>query len=218
MATPIQFYKQLSPHERAKITAVASMTFDFATGILKFAMGVATFVLALCIGGLNAFFCGITKRIYFAGMRSSLGDESRECGYYLAMGATFTVSSVFYALYMFRYSTADAVGKPGPVTVITVCMIAVFETAFSFGGLVRARREGDLLMEGLKFVSISAAFTAVSTAVNTVSAMSGYNSATGMLGAILGSAGVVIGFFMIVKGALLRRKYLSRKRVRVIER
>ncbi len=219
MATPIQFYKQLSPYERAKITAVVSMVFDFSTGMLKFAMGIATFVFTLCAGGLNSFFCGLTKRIYFNGMRSSMGDESRECGYYLAMGATFTVSSLFYALYMFRYSIKAAVGTPGPVTVIIVCAIAAFELALSFGGLVRARREGDLLMEGLKFVSISAAFAAVSTAVNTVGAMlGGYNSATGRLGAMLGSAGVVIGFFMVIKGVLLRRKYSKRKRVRVIER
>ena len=130
------------------------MVFDFSTGMLKFAMGIATFVFTLCAGGLNSFFCGLTKRIYFNGMRSSMGDESRECGYYLAMGATFTVSSLFYALYMFRYSIKAAVGTPGPVTVIIVCAIAAFELALSFGGLVRARREGDLLMEGKVSVKV----------------------------------------------------------------
>ena len=50
------------------------MLFNFAAGAFKFVAGMLTYVAAPCISGLDSVFCGAAKRIYFGGMRASMGN------------------------------------------------------------------------------------------------------------------------------------------------
>lgn len=220
--TLFEYYGELSPYERAKLTSTPSMLFNFAAAAFKFALGLSSSVAALCISGLYSFFCGASKRIYFRGMTASMGDESRECGYYLLIGVVLTVSSAVYCIYMYFWSEG-ASGSPGAYATAAACGIALFELVASVSGLVRARRDGDLLMEGLRFVNLAAAFAAIVTAATAVCASVGFEDPRfpvygGRFGVIMGGVSVLTGIYMIVKGLCLVRRYAARERVRIIER
>ena len=195
------------------------MPLNMAAGALKFALGMLTLVAAFCISGMYSFFCGIAKRIYFSGMRFSYGDVSRECGYYLAMGMVLVVSSLLNLAYMLKYSLSQG-GVPSAAAAVSVCVVAAAELVSSLSGLARARRDGDLLMEGLRFVGLSAALSAAASAFAAIiSAVYPERGAlySGMSGAAAGFAGALAGVFMTIKGAVLRGKFAGRIKVRVIE-
>ncbi len=223
MATPAEFYKNLSPYEKAKLTGTLSMLFNFAAGAFKFVAGMLTYVAALCISGLDSVFCGAAKRIYFGGMRASMGNESRECGYYLAMGGVLIVSSAFHTVYMYGYAEYGSAGRPGAFAVVAVCVLAAVELIVSLAGFIRARRDGDLLMEGLRFVNLYTASAAIVTALAAVSAALGAADDErtvfgGAAGVVSGIAGMLAGAFMTIKGAVLSRRYAKRPRVRILRR
>ncbi len=199
------------------------MLFNLLTGSFKTALGLLTSAAAIFVSGLHSLLLGSVKRIYFRGMASSCGDESRESAYYLAMGALLTAASVFYTIYMLRSAAADGELRFGAGSAAAVCAVAAAEFAVSVSGLVRARRNGDLLLEGLRLADLSSSLAAIATAANAVTSALGmrdigYLIFGGRFGSLMGAAGVITGAFMTVRGWVLRRKFMRRDRVRIIER
>ncbi len=223
MATPLKFYGRLSPYERAKLTSVFSMLFNLTTGAFGVAIGLLTSATAILVSGLHSLLLGSVKRVYFRGMPASHGDESRESAYYFAMGVLLTASSAFYTIYMLRGTANERELRFGAGAAIAVCVIAAAELIVNVRGLVTARRNGDLLLEGLRLADLSAAFVAVAAAANAITSVLGvrdigYVIYGGRFGAIMGAAGILTGAAMSIKGALLMRKFSRRERIRIIER
>lgn len=212
----------MSLYERAKLTSAFGMIFNFINAAFKLAVGLLTFVAALCVSGLYSFFTGLAKRVYFRGMRKSGINERKESGYYFAMGLILTVSSVFYIVYMLRYAFGGSEKAVGFTAFVFVAGIAVADFIFAVGGLMKARRERDLLSEGLKLVNLSTSFAALATAVTAISALAGMRGETyavfnGGFGAAMGLVSAVIGFYMCVKGASYYLRLRGKERVRIIE-
>lgn len=222
MANPVEFYRRMSLYERAKLTGTLGMVFNFANAAFKTAVGLFTFVAALCVSGLYSFFTGLAKRVYFRGMRKSGINERKESRYYFAMGIILTASSAFYIVYMLRYAFGGTEKTVGPAAFAFVAGVAVADFALAVIGLVRARRERDLLSEGLKLVNLSTSFAAIATAVTAVSALAGLKGETyamfnGAFGAAMGVAEAAIGIYMCLKGALYYLRLRGKKRVTIIE-
>ena len=124
---------------------------------------------------------------------------------------------------LFDYAAEDT-RKPAESGVTEEVVRARLEVAdiFAVGGLMKARRERDLLSEGLKLVNLSTSFAALATAVTAISALAGMRGETyavfnGGFGAAMGLVSAVIGFYMCVKGALYYLRLRGKERVRIIE-
>ena len=212
----------MSAYERARITGAAGMVFNFLNALLKISVGLFTFAAALCVSGLYSFFTGLSKRVYFRGMRKSGINERKESRYYFVMGAILTLSSALYITYMLRYAFVGAPETSGISAFVVVASLTVADFAFATGGLVKARRERDLLSEGLKLVNLSTSFAALATAVTAVSALAGmtgetYAAFNGAFGAAMGAASALAGIYMAVKGGIYYKRLRGKERVKIIE-
>ncbi len=212
----------MSTYEKAKLTGTVGMTFNFVNAIFKTAVGLLTFVAALCVSGLYSFFTGLSKRVYFRGMRKSGINERKESGYYFFMGTILTAASAFYIVYMLRYAFGGSPEKVGLAAFAFVAGVAVMDFVFAIGGLLKARRERDLLSEGLKLVNLSTSFAALATAVTAISALAGMNGElysvfNGAFGAAMGTASATIGIYMTVKGGIYYKRLRGKERVKIIE-
>lgn len=213
----VRKYKEMSPVQKARLTSTVTMVYNFVTAGAKIFFGVFSAFWFICISGLYSLCMGLCKRVYFVGRAKSEGETYREISYYRVIGSILSLAAVCYIGYMVQYVLFPSeLKRYGTLTSIVIVAVSAVEVAFALTGIVRARKDRDLLMEGLKFVNLVSSLIAVVTAEAVVLTFFADLGLTGafdpafvnaMFGLMLGLVSLSVGIFVFVKSRRLRREF-----------
>lgn len=217
MLSIIRKYKEMSPVQKARLTSSVTMVYNFVTAGAKIFFGVFSAFWFICISGLYSLCMGLCKRVYFVGRAKCEDVTYREISYYRVIGAVLCFAAVCYIGYMFQYVLFPSeLKRYGTLTSAVIVAVSGVEVAFAVIGIVRARKDKDLLMEGLKFVNLVSSLIAVVTAeavILTFLADLGFTGnvdtafVNALFGLTLGLVSLIVGIFVLVKARRLKKDF-----------
>lgn len=213
----IRKFKDMSPSQKARLTSGVTMTVNFVMAGAKIFFGIFSAFWFICVSGAYSLCVGLCKRIYFVGRARSDGETFREIKYYRAIGVVLMLAAVCYIGYMIQYVMFPSdLRRYGAITSIVIVAVSVCEVIFAIIGVVRARKDKDLLMEGLKFVNLVSSTVAVVTAeavtlvfLSDIGLAGSVNAAlvNAVFGLFLGVVSLGIGIYLFVKSHNVKRRF-----------
>ena len=205
----IRRFMNMEPVRRVRITSTVSMIYNVVSGGSKIFFGILSSFFFLCVSGAYVVCIGMGKRIYFRGRAASGGEPNKELKYYREIGILLLIAALFYIAFTLQYVLFPSeLRRYGTLTSVALCVISLVEITLAVTGILRARRDRDLLMEGLKFINLATSFAAAVTAEAVLLTWLGAENApfvNGVFGLLLGVASAGTGIYMMCKAAALRR-------------
>ena len=189
-----------------KMHNLITMIFNFVWATVKIVLGIVKLSGFLCISAVYTFCLGVSKHMFFKGRKQSKTNEESNREYFLFIGIIITIASVCYLVYMIRLFFISSETTYGMITAIAIAAMAFTELYFSIYGLIKARKQKDLLTEGLKAINLVSALSAIAltqTAIlsfTTNGDMSKYN---GIMGTIVGAISLLLGIYITIKALKL---------------
>ena len=206
MAELWQKLKAVPDEIKVRFTSGLTMLYNFANAAIKIFFGSFSVLGPAFISGMFSLCVGTGKGIYFRGRKMCGYESAREAAYFRAMGVTLVFASAFFLAYMVAQLMSDMrPGRHGVLTCAVMVVVSLTELAFSVTGIAEARREFDILDEGLKFINLISSVNAVVTAETVVMALlfghAGGVAAGGFFGLGLGMMSLAAGVYIIVRAS-----------------
>lgn len=219
MRNLIRKYKQMTPVQKSRITSSVTMVYNFVTAGAKIFFGIFSAFWFICVSGLYSLCMGVCKRVYFVG-RARSGDQTRlEISYYRIIGGVLCFAALCYIGYMVQYVLFPSdLRRYGSLTSVVIVAVSGVEVAFALVGIFRARKDKDLLMEGLKCVNLVSSLIAVVTAEAVVLTFfsdlgltAGVNTAfiNALFGLTLGLVSLTVGIYITTKAKRLKKDFCA---------
>ena len=207
----IRKFRALSPQKRARITSTVSMIYNFLSGGVKIFLGIMSSYFFACVSGAYVLCIGMGKRIYFHGREVSEGETIKEIKYYKRIGIIIFIGAVCYIIAVMRYIIFfEQLSRYGMLTSIVLCSVSFVEITLAVMGIIRARRDKDLLMEGLKCINFVTSLVAIVTTEAVLLTWLEIGNASyvnGVSGLVFGVLSASVGIFIFVKAVKLNRKF-----------
>jgi hypothetical protein len=144
-----------------KYTARISMLGNFLVAAGKVALGIFTASVFFLISGIYSIGIGYAKSTYYAGLKKSDTSLKSEKPFFIKIAITLFASGVVYIIYMMRLFFISASFDYGTIPSIGIAAISFLEIGMAIGGLLRAGKQRDLLLSGLRCINLSSGMTAI---------------------------------------------------------
>lgn len=204
-------FKSISPRKKARLFSTITMIYNFVSGGLKIFFGLISSYFFAVISGAYVLCIGMGKRIYFHGRAKSGGVLRKEIKYYRQIGIIIFTGAICYIIAMLRYvSFLEELKRYDVLTSIALCVISFVEITLAVSGIIRARKDKDLLMEGLKFINVITSLVALITTEAVLLTWLRIGNASyvnGASGILIGLVSAGIGVTLFTKANYLDKKF-----------
>lgn len=181
---------------RLKWSSFAS--FGIAIGKLLFAIMTLSLFL-----GINAFY---TATIGYGKYQSALGlsrsNEKSEKSYYRKIGLLILIASIVYLVYALRMFFSDSNSHYDKIPAIAIAAITFFEIGLNIGGIVKANKKKDLMLQAAKLLNLSSALIGLvltQTAILSFTETENHSGANLLSALFFGLINILIGIWMIAR-------------------
>lgn len=215
----IKKYRHFSFKERTNFNSRISMIGNFFIACCKLILGIVTLSLFYCISAFYSVGVGLAKQVYFQGLNASNNELSGENNnnfenqkienkYYKLMAFILLFTSIIYAIYMARLLFTSSDFEYGLIPAIGIAAISFTELGVAIKGLIKSNKRKDLLLSGLKSISLASACTAiVLTQVALLSTVEGdYSFYNALFGIGVGIFCILISIYMFIKLKIKAKK------------
>ena len=198
---------------RTTLSSALSMFNNFIWASLKFLFGLWKASYFFCVSGIYTLCIGLCKRIFLHGRRCRLKDDQTELHYYTQITIVLFIASVFYSLYMTRlFFIPEDTRTKNPFFAIVIMAFSCWELFLAIKGLIKMTKRDELLVSGLKCVSLMSGFTSVVSAqfafmeIFQFTRLSNKNQSriNAITGVVFGSLCILIAIGMMIK--IIREK------------
>lgn len=156
----IQDYIQLDYKAKSGIGGRISLSSNLLLAFLKAILGIFTSSIFLFISALYSTGCGIGRLTYFIGSKNSK-NERDELRYYLYISLILFSTSIIYIIYMIRLFFIPSHAHYSMIAGIGLAAISTWEMFWSIRGLIKSHKRNDLLLSGLKAISVATALLSI---------------------------------------------------------
>lgn len=156
----IKDYYKLDYKGKASIGGKISMGSNLCVAFFKMIMGIFTTSIFLFISAFYSVGCGVGRLTYFIGVSNSK-TENDELKYYFRISIILFFTSVLYIIYMIRLFFIPSNPHYPAVVGIALATISVWEMVFAIRGLIKSYKRNDLLLSGLKSISVATALLSI---------------------------------------------------------
>lgn len=186
-----------------------TMIFNFVWAAIKIIFGIVKLSGFLCVSAIYTFCLGVSKHMFFKGRKQAKTEADSEMQYYLFIGIVICVASICYLIYMVRLFFIPSTTSYGEITAIAIAAMSFTELGFAIYGLIKARKQKDLLTEGLKAINLVSAMAAIvltQTAILSFTSEDNMSYYNGIGGVVVGALSLILGFYMIIKCIVINKK------------
>ena len=211
IARIINKYFHLNFKEKANINSRFSLASNAFVAVCKMVMGIFSTSIFLFISAFYSLGCAASKQTYFVGLAYSKIDKEQETKYYLKIAIMLLFTDIIYIIYMIRLFFIPSVSHYPKIVGIALATISTLEMYFAISGLIKSKKRNELLLSGLKCVSLSIvlAQTAILSFTMPEIDSSIYNAITGTS---LGFVCIIIAIAMFFKyNRVVKSKKLAQK-------
>lgn len=205
----VKKYATLDYKEKANISAKISIFSNLIISFSKVIMGIFTSSIFLFVSAFYSIGCAISRITYLIGL-SNAKNLKDEITYYFRISIILFVTSLTYIIYSIRLFITPTHTSYPMVVGIALAAISTFEMYFAIRGLIKSHKRKDLLLSGLKAISVATALlsivltqTAILSFTMPDTDCSLYNA---LIGIILGGICLLISIFMILR----YKRYLNK--------
>lgn len=196
IARIINKYFHLNFKEKANINSRFSLASNAFVAVCKMVMGIFSTSIFLFISAFYSLGCAASKQTYFVGLAYSKIDKE--------------------IIYMIRLFFIPSVSHYPKIVGIALATISTLEMYFAISGLIKSKKRNELLLSGLKCVSLSTALLSIVLAQTAILSFtmpeidsSIYNAITGTS---LGFVCIIIAIAMFFKyNRVVKNKKLAQK-------
>lgn len=212
----IKKYFHLNYKEKANINSRLSLLGNAFVAFCKMVMGIFSTSIFLFISAFYSLGCMASKQTYFAGLNHSKIDKEQEPKYYLRIAIILLFTDIIYIVYMIRLFFIPSASRYPQVVGIGLAFISTLEMYFAIRGLIKSKKHDELLLSGLKCVSLSTALLSIVLAQTAILSFtmpevdcSIYNALAGIL---FGFVCIIIAIAMLFKyNKVVKNKKLAKK-------
>lgn len=216
IARIINKYFHLNFKEKANINSRFSLAGNAFVAVCKMVMGIFSTSIFLFISAFYSLGCAASKQTYFVGLAYSKIDKEQETKYYLKIAIMLLFTDIIYIIYMIRLFFIPSVSHYPKIVGIALATISTLEMYFAISGLIKSKKRNELLLSGLKCVSLSTALLSIVLAQTAILSFtmpeidsSIYNAITGTS---LGFVCIIIAIAMFFKyNRVVKNKKLAQK-------
>ena len=216
IARIINKYFHLNFKEKANINSRFSLASNAFVAVCKMVMGIFSTSIFLFISAFYSLGCAASKQTYFVGLAYSKIDKEQETKYYLKIAIMLLFTDIIYIIYMIRLFFIPSVSHYPKIVGIALATISTLEMYFAISGLIKSKKRNELLLSGLKCVSLSTALLSIVLAQTAILSFtmpeidsSIYNAITGTS---LGFVCIIIAIAMFFKyNRVVKSKKLAQK-------
>lgn len=216
IARIINKYFHLNFKEKANINSRFSLASNAFVAVCKMVMGIFSTSIFLFISAFYSLGCAASKQTYFVGLAHSKIDKEQETKYYLKIAIMLLFTDIIYIIYMIRLFFIPSVSHYPKIVGIALATISTLEMYFAISGLIKSKKRNELLLSGLKCVSLSTALLSIVLAQTAILSFtmpeidsSIYNAITGTS---LGFVCIIIAIAMFFKyNRVVKNKKLTQK-------
>ncbi len=192
-------YKELPFQKRIQLTSRVSMIFNFIWAGIKVVIGIFIRFNFLWVSGIYTFCLGLSKQYFFRGIKK---ENINKLLIYKNMALCLMFASLFYMAYSYFEISNTNLSQFSKIAGITLALVSFLDIGFSIYNIFKVRKHKDLLVSGLKEISLASSLTSL---VLTQSALlsfeisenlSIYNSFSGLL---FGFISLIISILMLGK-------------------
>jgi membrane protein len=156
----IKNYYNLDFKGKASIGGKISIISNLCVAFFKMIMGIFTASIFLFISAFYSVGCGVGRLTYFIGISKSK-TEKDELKYYFRISIILFFTSVLYIVYMIRLFFIPSNSHYSSIVGIALSTISVWEMFFAIRGLIKSHKNNDLLLSGLKAISVATALLSI---------------------------------------------------------
>ena len=207
IARIINKYFHLNFKEKANINSRFSLAGNAFVAVCKMVMGIFSTSIFLFISAFYSLGCAASKQTYFVGLAHSKIDKEQESKYYLkiAIMLLFTdIIYIIYIIYMIRLFFIPSVSHYPKIVGIALATISTLEMYFAISGLIKSKKRNELLLSGLKCVSLSTALLSIVLAQTAILSFTMPELDSSIYNAITGTS---LGFVCIIIAIAMFFKY-----------
>ena len=161
IARIINKYFHLNFKEKANINSRFSLASNAFVAVCKMVMGIFSTSIFLFISAFYSLGCAASKQTYFVGLAYSKIDKEQETKYYLKIAIMLLFTDIIYIIYMIRLFFIPSVSHYPKIVGIALATISTLEMYFAISGLIKSKKRNELLLSGLKCVSLSTALLSI---------------------------------------------------------
>lgn len=211
----INKYFHLNFKEKANINSRFSLAGNAFVAICKMVMGIFSTSIFLFISAFYSLGCAASKQTYFVGLAHSKVDKEQEPKYYLKIAIMLLFTDIIYIIYMIRLFFIPSVSHYPKIVGIALATISTLEMYFAISGLIKSKKHDELLLSGLKCVSLSTALLSIVLAQTAILSFTMPEVDSSIYNAI---AGTSLGFVCIIIAVAMFFKYNRVVKTKKIEK
>lgn len=206
IARIINKYFHLNFKEKANINSRFSLAGNAFVAVCKMVMGIFSTSIFLFISAFYSLGCAASKQTYFVGLAHSKIDKEQESKYYLKIAIMLLFTDIIYIIYMIRLFFIPSVSHYPKIVGIALATISTLEMYFAISGLIKSKKRNELLLSGLKCVSLSTALLSIVLAQTAILSFTMPELDSSIYNAITGTS---LGFVCIIIAIAMFFKYNS---------
>lgn len=204
IARIINKYFHLNFKEKANINSRFSLASNAFVAVCKMVMGIFSTSIFLFISAFYSLGCAASKQTYFVGLAHSKIDKEQETKYYLKIAIMLLFTDIIYIIYMIRLFFIPSVSHYPKIVGIALATISTLEMYFAISGLIKSKKRNELLLSGLKCVSLSTALLSIVLAQTAILSFTMPEIDSSIYNAITGTS---LGFVCIIIAIAMFFKY-----------
>jgi len=204
----IKNYYNLDYKGKASIGGKISICSNLCVAFFKMVMGIFTSSVFLFISAFYSIGCGIGRLTYFIGVSNSK-TESDELKYYFRIAIILFFTSVLYIIYMIRLFFIPSTAHYPMLVGIALAAISAWEMFFAIRGLIKSHKRNDLLLTGLKAISVATALLSIVLTQIAILSFTLPNEDCSIYNAI---AGTIFGSICVLISIAMLLRYVRHKR------
>lgn len=194
-------YFGLSLKDRSLLTARLSILYHIISGAVKLTLGYVFTSIFFVIGGMYSVGLAVIRIIYLI---SNKKDRTSERKYFLWMNITLLITCLIYIGNTIKYFNQPERYNYQLIIGIGIAIFSFVDLIVSIIGLFKSNKQNDLLLFGIKLVSLTSAFTSLALTQAALLSSDGFlnnidNSFyIGVGGLFFGSLNIVVCIIMFI--------------------